>query len=130
MSDTPSDRRDAHLPRQVPIDAYGNGGFRFAGMSHKGSVLCLPSGLYGWTATTHAPFSGERLLKSLEEGEGIRFMLFGTGTDIVRLPPALAARFRAAGISCDAMTTGAAVRTLNIMLSEGRPVGAALVAVD
>jgi len=42
----------------------------------------------------------------------------------------LAARFNAAGVSCDAMSTGAAVRTYNIMLLEGRPVGAALVAVD
>ena len=43
--------RDAHYPRRAPIDAYGNGGFRFADMSHRGSILCLPSGIYGWTAT-------------------------------------------------------------------------------
>ncbi len=40
--------RAAHFPGRAPIDAYGNGGFRFAGMSHKGSLLCLPSGVYGW----------------------------------------------------------------------------------
>ena len=122
MAQETAETRDAHLPRQVPIDAYGNGGFRFGGMSHRGSLLCLPSGLYGWTGTAQAPFSGERLLKALEESE-IRFMLFGTGA-------AKAARFNAAGMSCDAMSTGAAVRTYNIMLLEGRPVGAALVAVD
>ena len=37
-----------HFPRPVPIEAYGNGGFRFAGMSHKGSILCLPSGVSAW----------------------------------------------------------------------------------
>ena len=58
------------------------------------------------------------------------FLLFGTGKDIRRLPPALADRMRQVGISCDPMSTGAAVRTFNIMLSEGRPVAAALVAVD
>ena len=129
MAQDSAETRDAHLPRQVPIDAYGNGGFRFAGMSHRGSLLCLPSGLYGWTGTAEAPFSGERLLKALEELD-IRFMLFGTGRDIRRVPATLAARFNAAGMSCDAMSTGAAVRTYNIMLLEGRPVGAALVAVD
>lgn len=129
MATGTAEPRDAHLPRQVPIDAYGNGGFRFAGMSHRGSLLCLPSGLYGWTGSADSPFSGERLLKALEEAD-IRFMLFGTGSGIKRLPAALAARFHAAGISCDAMSTGAAVRTYNIMLLEGRPVGAALVAVD
>ena len=40
--------RDAHYPGRAPIEAYGNGGFRFAGMSHRGSILCLPSGIYGW----------------------------------------------------------------------------------
>ena len=41
--------RKAHFPGRAPIDAYGNGGFRFAGMSHRGSILCLPSGIYGCT---------------------------------------------------------------------------------
>lgn len=36
--------REAHFPGRAPIDAYGNGGFRFAEMSHRGSILCLPSG--------------------------------------------------------------------------------------
>ena len=37
-----------HLPRPAPIDAYGKGGFRFAGMSHRGSLLCLPDGIWAW----------------------------------------------------------------------------------
>jgi len=126
----PAHIRDAHYPRKAPIDAYGNGGFRFADMSHRGSVICLPSGIYGWEGSAEAPFAGGRLLKALEESEAIRFMLFGTGRDLRRIPPAIADRFRRAGISCDPMSTGAAVRTYNIMLGEGRPVGAALVAVD
>lgn len=129
MSDDKSPR-EAHYPARAAIEAYGNGGFRFAGMSHRGSILCLPSGIYGWDATPEKPFSGERLLKVLNEANAIRFMLFGTGVDIKRLPPALADRFRAAEISCDPMSTGAAVRTFNIMLAEGRPVAAALVAVE
>ncbi|RIY03810.1 hypothetical protein D3218_01385 [Aureimonas flava] len=122
--------RDAHYPRRAPIDAYGNGGFRFADMSHRGSILCLPSGIYGWSATAEQPFSGDRLMKVLEEADDIRFLLFGTGADIRRPPAPLLARLRDRGISCDPMSTGAAVRTYNIMLSEGRPVAAALVAVE
>jgi len=122
--------REAQFPGRAPIEAYGNGGFRFASMSHRGSILCLPSGIYGWDGTAEAPFTGERLGKVFEEAEEIGFLLFGTGTDIRRLPPALADRMRQVGISCDPMSTGAAVRTFNIMLSEGRPVAAALVAVD
>jgi uncharacterized protein len=122
--------RQAHFPGRAPIDAYGNGGFRFASMSHKGSILCLPSGIYGWEATIAQPFGGERLLKIFEEADAVKFVLFGTGPEIRRLPPALADRFRKAGISCDPMSTGAAVRTFNVMLAEGRPVAAALVAVE
>ncbi|MEF2550052.1 Mth938-like domain-containing protein [Aurantimonas sp. A2-1-M11] len=122
--------RAAHFPGRAPIEAYGNGGFRFASMSHRGSILCLPSGIYGWDGTADAPFTGERLGMVFEEAEEIGFLLFGTGRDIRRLPPALGDRMRQAGIACDPMSTGAAVRTFNIMLSEGRPVAAALVAVD
>ena len=39
--------REAHFPGRAPIDAYGDGGFRFAEMSHRGSILCLPSGIHG-----------------------------------------------------------------------------------
>ena len=41
----------AHFPRRAPIDAYGNGGFRFADMSHRGSILIVPSGVYAWDVT-------------------------------------------------------------------------------
>ena len=41
----------ARYPGRAPIDAYGNGGFRFAEMSHRGSILCLPSGIYAWSPT-------------------------------------------------------------------------------
>ncbi|MEF2072374.1 Mth938-like domain-containing protein [Consotaella aegiceratis] len=122
--------REAHFPGRAPIDAYGNGGFRFAEMSHRGSLLCLPSGVYGWDATQENPFSGERLMKIFEEAEQIRFLIYGTGTDLRRVPAALADRLRQVGISCDPMSTGAAVRTFNVMLAENRPVAAALIAVD
>jgi uncharacterized protein len=42
----------ARYPYPAPIDAYGNGGFRFAGMSHRGSILCLPTGIHAWPVTT------------------------------------------------------------------------------
>src|SRR6202012_193422 len=44
-----TDHSDApHLPRSAPIDAYGNGGFAFADMSHRGSLLCLPDAIWAW----------------------------------------------------------------------------------
>jgi uncharacterized protein len=43
-------RADApHSQRPAPIDAYKNRGFRFAGMSHRGSLLCFPDGIWAWS---------------------------------------------------------------------------------
>lgn len=121
--------RDAHFPGRAPIDSYGNGGFRFAGMSHRGSILCLPSGIYGWKP----PEGGldlASLAKVFEEAGEIEVLLVGTGRDIAFLAPDVAAALSEARIVADAMSTGAAVRTFNVLLAEDRAVAAALVAVD
>jgi uncharacterized protein len=121
--------RDAHFPGRAPIDSYGNGGFRFAGMSHRGSILCVPSGIYGWTPPAEA-IDLASLARVLEEAAGIEVLLVGTGRDIAFLPPDVAAALSEARIVADAMSTGAAVRTYNVLLAEDRAVAAALVAVD
>ena len=121
--------RDAHFPGQAPIDAYGNGGFRFADMSHRGSILCLPSGIHGWHVAEGDVLTVEAFSKVLEDAEGIEVLLVGTGENMRPLPAELKAALKERGISSDPMSTGAAVRTYNIMLSESRAVAAALIAV-
>lgn len=121
--------REAHFPGRAPIDTYGNGGFRFADMSHRGSILCLPSGIYGWDMDMSKPLSIKNFQKVLDEAAGIEVLLIGTGDDMRPIPPDLKAALKAAGISSDPMNTGAAVRTFNIMLMESRAVAAALIAV-
>ncbi|HCD85448.1 Mth938-like domain-containing protein [Agrobacterium tumefaciens] len=122
--------RPAHFPGRAPIDAYGNGGFRFADMSHRGSLLLLPSGIYGWSPVDAKEFTLEHFDKVLAEAQDIEVLLIGTGDGMRVLPKELRAAFRDAGISVDPMSTGAAVRTYNIMLSESRAVAAALIAVE
>ncbi|KZM49810.1 Mth938-like domain-containing protein [Labrenzia sp. OB1] len=122
--------RDAHFPGRAPLDAYGDGGFRFAQMSHRGALLCVPSGIYGWDLTDPSEFSRQAFLKVFEEIADIEVLLVGTGTDLVLLPADLKEDFREAGILADPMSTGAAVRTYNVLLSEDRAVAAALLAVD
>lgn len=121
--------RQAHFPGIAEIDAYGNGGFRFADMSHRGSILCLPSGIYGWEVESASDFSLESFRRVMEDAEQIEFLLVGTGLELRPLKRDLKALFRANGMNSDPMSTGAAVRTYNIMLSEKRPVAAALIAV-
>jgi uncharacterized protein len=121
---------EAHFPGRAPIDAYGNGGFRFADMSHTGSLLCLPSGIYAWNIKLAENLSPQSFERVLNEAAEIEVLLVGTGTDIAPLSLELKACFREHGIGIDAMSTGAAVRTFNVLLSEKRAVAAALVAVD
>ncbi|TIS81776.1 MAG: hypothetical protein E5W88_32705, partial [Mesorhizobium sp.] len=56
--------------------------------------------------------------------------LVGMGRDLRPLPAALRAALKEAGITSDPMSTGAAVRTYNVLLAEDRAVAAALIAVD
>jgi len=121
--------RDAHFPGRAPIDAYGNGGFRFAEMSHRGSLLCLPSGIHGWNVAEGDALVLEQFRQILDEAAGIEVLLVGTGRDIQPIPPELKAQLRATGVVSDPMNTGAAVRTYNVMLAESRAVAAALIAV-
>ncbi|MBP2564955.1 Mth938-like domain-containing protein [Agrobacterium tumefaciens] len=122
--------RPAHFPGRAPIDAYGNGGFRFADMSHRGSLLLLPSGIYGWEPVDAKELTVGHFEKVLAEAQDIEVLLIGTGDGMRVLPKELRAAFKEAGISLDPMSTGAAVRTYNIMLSESRAVAAALIAVE
>ena len=117
-------------PGRAPIDAYGNGGFRFAEMSHRGSILCLPSGIYAWQADSPDEIEAAALAPVLAERDALDLLLLGTGRRS-QLPGAEVRRaFEAAGVALEVMDTGAACRTYNVLLGEGRPVGAALLAVD
>jgi uncharacterized protein len=125
----PGEADAPHLPRPAPIDAYGNGGFRFAGMSHRGSLLCLPDGIWAWPVASLAELNASSLEAVFARAEAIDLFLIGAGRDPWVLSEALRARFRDAALPVDAMTTGAAVRTYNILLAENRRVGAALIAI-
>ena len=60
----------------------------------------------------------------------IDVLIVGTGVDLVPLPRALKAALSEARIVGEPMSTGAAVRTFNVLLAEERAVAAALIAVD
>lgn len=121
---------DGFVPGRFAIDAYGRGGFRFAEMSHRGSILALPSGILAWPVVSAAEITADTLDKVIAERAAIDVLLLGTGASPVAVDDALRWVLRDAGIGLDVMATGAAARTYNIMLGENRKVAAALVAVD
>jgi uncharacterized protein len=119
-----------HLPRQALIDAHGGGGFRFAGLSHRGSLLCLPDGIWAWPVAAAVELSDPALSVVFARAADLDFFIVGSGAEPWIMPEPLRMRFREAHISVDTMTTGPAMRTYNVMLMEGRRVGAGLIAID
>ncbi len=118
------------LPGRHAIESYGRGGFRFAGISHKGSILALPSGIRSWSAETPTDITLASLAAVFEEAEGsIGYFMIGMGEEPRPIAPEISQRFRAAGIRVEAMTTGAAGNTYSLLLREDRLVAAALLAV-
>jgi uncharacterized protein len=73
--------------------------------------------------------SAELLEPVFARADKLDMFLIGGGRDPFALPRVLRERFHALSLSVDPMTTGAAVRTWNILLVEGRRVGAGLIAV-
>lgn len=115
---------------RAPIDAYGNGGFRFAGMSHRGSLLFLPSGIQPWAPEKPEMLKPEDFDSIFAEGAQIEVLLLGTGRSQVFPGVELRQAFAEASIGLEPMDTGAACRTYNVLLAERRLVAAALIAVD
>lgn len=126
---------ERHLPTPAPIEAYGNGGFRLGGkagegLSHRGSLIFLPDGVWAWPVRSMADVTAQALAPVFARGAVLDVFLIGAGRDPALLPPALRAMFQEHAISVDVMTTGAAVRTYNVLLAENRRAGAGLIAVE
>ena len=84
-------KSDPHFPGRAPIDGYGQGGFRFAGMSHRGSLLIVPSGIYAWPVNAPSEITELSLALVFAEAEDIDLLMIGSGRDqtIEFIPPGL-----------------------------------------
>lgn len=113
--------------RQV-IDSYGPGRFKVAGQDHAGSIIVFPDRTIEWAATDWQSLKVSDFEPIIKRADAVEVLLLGLGERMQLLPSALRAEIKTAGIAMDAMDTGAACRTYNILLSEGRRVAAALIA--
>ena len=74
---------DRHLPQAAAIDAYGKGGFRFADMSHRGSILCLPDGIWAWPVERAEQIDAQALAMVFERASELDTLIIGTGRDML-----------------------------------------------
>ncbi len=126
MAEKPS---EPFLPRQVPIEGYGTNFFHFAGMSHAGSILALPSGIRPWAVSDFKALDAAALAPIIAEAGAFELLFIGTGRDPAHLPERLKQRLRDAGLRFELMPTAAAAATYNVLLGVRRLVGAALIAI-
>lgn len=113
------------------IQGYGDGGFRIAGKRHDGSILVLPSGVFPWPVAAPSDITEESLLPAIAAAADIDVLLVGCGPSMAPVDRAMCRRIREAhGIAIDAMDTGAACRTYNVLLLDGRHVAVALIPID
>lgn len=105
-----------------PIEGYGPGFFRIGGEVIEGPVLILPSGAGGWGGL-------EATDPLLAAAGDIDVLFLGTGIEISHAPASLRLALEGANIGLEVMATPPACRAYNVVLSEGRRIGAALLPV-
>jgi len=104
----------------TPVDGYGPGFFRIGGDVVEGALLLLPTGLTAWGG-----YADTSVILSAE----IDVLFVGTGADIAPVPPEFRKAVEAAGMGVEIMNSPTACRTYNVLLSEGRRIGLALLPV-
>lgn len=114
--------------RQV-IERYGDGGFRISGTRYEGSVLVFPARTLEWAPARFEQVDLGSLQAVVDAAAAVDVLLLGCGPSIRPLAPALRQALKGAGIVVEAMDTGGACRTYNVLLSEDRRIAAALIAV-
>ena len=104
------------------IQSYGAGGFRIGNVDYASSVLVTPMATLAWSGL----LTLEALQPLWDADVPPEVLLIGTGARHRMLDATLRAALKARLIGLDTMDTGAACRTFNILLGEGRRVAAAL----
>lgn len=105
-----------------PVDGYGPGFFRIAGIAHEGAILASATGVFSWGG-----YVDDAPLLALSGKVDVLFI--GTGAEIAHIPSALRSTLEGAGIGVEVMNSPAACRTYNVLLSEGRRIALAVLPV-
>lgn len=106
----------------APFEGYGAGFYRIGGEVIEGHVLAAPGSISQWGGLDDR----DKLLALAEE---IDVLFIGMGAEIAHIPAPLRISLEEAGIGVEVMSSPAAARTYNVLLSEGRRIAAALLTV-
>ena len=110
------------------IHGYGDGGFRISGNHFSGSVFVTPRHTSLWSPPTPEQLTASAIIDVAPE-EVPPLLLLGVGAAPLSPLQTLADDLKQQGIALELMSTAAACRTWNVLISEGRNAAAALYAV-
>ncbi len=108
------------------IKGYGDMAFRINDETHTGNIIVLPNRVEKWDISSASDITPQSLQIITDD---IEILLIGGGEIHIPMPKDIMLHFSAMNIGVEIMTTGAACRTYNVLLAEGRKVAAALIAV-
>lgn len=113
-----------HANAQV-IQRYDRHGFTIGKKQFEGPVMVFPGQCLPWdmAGESPAPEDFEQLLALCDR---IDIVFFGGGRRAQLPPPPVRQRFKSGRVGLEPMDTGAACRSFNVLLAEGRRVAAAL----
>jgi uncharacterized protein len=123
------DLRPVSVPGRQSIQKYGNGRFTVSGTVFQGSVLVLPDKTLNWPVADISSFNDDAIAVLIEHATSVDICLIGCGAGAVPFLPDVRKRLKDAGVHADFMDTGAACRTYNVLVAEGRTLAAALIAI-
>ncbi|WP_029011254.1 Mth938-like domain-containing protein [Azospirillum halopraeferens] len=108
------------------IDGYGEGQISVAGTWRSGPVIVFPHRALDWEVDGVASLTPDSFRPVLEEQPKVEVLLLGCGPRAILPPPEVRRALRPYGLTLEPMDTGAACRTYNVLMAEGRRVAAAL----
>ncbi|MCB9991118.1 MAG: Mth938-like domain-containing protein [Rhodospirillales bacterium] len=115
--------------RQV-IQSYGPGMFKVSGQSYDGAVIVFPDKVIPWDFSGDvSALQADDFPASVMAEAGVDVVLLGGGKGMPFISAALRAFFKDQGLALEAMDSGAACRTYNVLMAEGRRVAAAMLPV-
>lgn len=112
---------------QQIIQSYTAGVFRISGISYEHAVLVSPAATVKWQDVTNfQDLTIDHFASLIEQANEIDVLLLGAGSVMAFMDPVLKNELSTQGLPVDIMDTGAACRTYNVLMAEGRRVVAAL----
>ena len=112
---------------QQIIQSYAGGQFKISGQVYKGPVIVTPEGTLPWESVTSleglSAADFEFFIPKISRPDVI---LLGTGKTMVIPPANLRNSLKNSGLHVEFMDTGAACRTYNVLMADGRQVAAVL----